>query len=235
MADAATEFFGQANSFNASMGDVVGSAAVALVKADVMAKQANAGFIETLLVGPDGKPRPNVTVTDTFNFGGKEAVQFEISEPLFVLADLTSFMPQTATISLDMDVSAQANDSSSYKAEMSASGEGSVGWGPFKASVKISATASTSGSKSRSSDYRSKTHCDLTMGRNPEPEGVQRLNDLLTTIGDIAKQMVLAEARDAAQTAAQEKGLVPASGSDSGGGGGGGNNNEEEVNVNINT
>ena len=215
MADAATEFFGQANAFNASMGQVVGSAAVELVKADVMAKQANAGFIETLLVGPDGKPRPNVEVDQEFSFAGADdkKATFKISEPLFVLADLSSFIPQTAEIDISMNIDAQANDASSYKAQEAASGEGSIGWGPFKVSVKVSATASESGSSTRKSDYRSKSSCKLTMGRSGTPEGVQRINDLLTDLGDLAKTIVKAQARDAAQKAAAAAGLVPTGGS----------------------
>ena len=210
MADAATEFFGQDNAFNASMGAVVGSAAVELVKADIMAKQANVGLIESLMVLPDGKtPRPNVEVVDRFAFaddGDKEA-EFKISEPLFVLTDLTSFLPQTAEIKISMNVDSHAEDQSSYTAQESASGEGSIGWGPFKASVKISATAAEKGSSTRSSDQRSKSSCELTMGRSPTPEGVQRLLDLQNDLGDIAKQMVKQTARNAAQKAAEAKGL----------------------------
>lgn len=230
MADAATEFFGQANEFNSSLGSYVGSAAVALVKADIQAKQANAGLLESLLVLPDGKtPRPNVKVTQTFTFadgnGDTKDVEFDIDEPVFLLTDLTSFLPQTAEIEMSMNVDAQAEDTSSYSAQESASGEGSVGWGPFKASVKISATAAEKGSSTRKSDYRSKSHCKLTMGRSDTPEGVQRINDLLTDLGDIAKQMTKQRARDAAQKAATDGGLTPGGNGGSGGGGGNGDNN----------
>lgn len=213
MADAATEFFGQANAFNSSMGDYAGAAAVDLVKADIQAKQANAGVIESLLVLPDGKtPRPNVQVTQKFSFadGGKDtSAEFDIDEPIFVLTDLTSFLPQTATITLDMNVDAQAEDQSSYAANESGSGQASIGWGPFKASVKISASAAEKGSSTRKSDYRSKSHLELTMGRSPTPEGVERINDLLTDLGDIGKQIVKQRARAAAQKQAEAQNLTP--------------------------
>lgn len=221
MADAASEFFGQANSFDQSVGGFVGSAVVDLVKADVMGRQANVGLIESLLVGPDGKPRPNIEVTDTlvFDSGKDQSVEFDISEPLFVATELSSFLPTAATIDMSMNIDAQASDQSSYKAQESGSGTGSVGWGPFKASVHISATAAESGSSTRKSDYRSKAAVHVEMGRVAAPEGVSRLNDLLTDLGDIAKQFAKAKARDAAQQAAQASGLVPGG---SGGGGGGG-------------
>ena len=213
MADAASEFFGQANAFDASLGAVVGSAAVELVKADIAAKQANVGLIETLLVGPDGKPRPNVGVDQSFAFAdaGDKSAEFKISEPLFLLTDLTSFLPETAEIDISMNLDAQAEDDKSYTASESGSGSGSIGWGPFKVSVHVSASAAEKGSSTRKSDYRSKSSCKLAMGRSGTPEGVQRLNDLLTTLGDIGKALVKAQARDAAQAAAKAAGLVPSS------------------------
>ena len=57
MGDAATEFFGQANEFNSSLGAVMGSWATELVMADVYGKQANMGFLESLLVDPKGNPK----------------------------------------------------------------------------------------------------------------------------------------------------------------------------------
>ena len=49
------------------------------------------------------------------------------------------------------------------------------------------------------------------MGRSPTPEGVQRLNDLLTDIGQIGMEMVKAKARIHAQSVAQAQGLVAGS------------------------
>ena len=214
MSDAATEFFGQANAFDQSLGGMVGSAVVELVKADVLGKQANAGVIETLLVGPDGKPRANVEVTDSFSFGdgkGGEGAKFQISEPVFLVTELSSFLPTAATLDFSMNLDAQANDTKSLDAQESGSGEGSIGWGPFKVSMKISATAAEKESSTRSSDYRSKSSCAVTMGRVAPPEGVQRLNDLLTDLGDLGKRIIKAQARDAAQAAAVAAGLVVAS------------------------
>ena len=116
MADAATEFFGQAKDFDMSLGDIAGSLAVSLVKADIQAKQANAGLIETLLVTPDGKPRPNVKAEMDFDFakGGKstDEARFTVDEPVFLLTDLTSFLPQTAELEMAMNLDAQAEDDS---------------------------------------------------------------------------------------------------------------------------
>lgn len=210
MPDAASEFFGQANAFDQSLGGYVGSAVVDLVKADVLGRQANVGLIESLLVTPDGKPRPNIEVTDTlvFDSGKGDSVEFDISEPLFVATELSSFLPTKATIDMAMNLSAQASDKSSYQAQESASGTGSIGWGPFKASVHISATAAERASSTRVSDYRSKADIHVEMGRVSAPEGVSRLNDLLTDLGDIAKQFAKAKARDAAETAAVKAGLI---------------------------
>lgn len=216
MADAATEFFGQAKDFDTSLGDVAGALALNLVKADIQAKQANAALIETLLVTPDGKPRPNLKVEMDFDFAkdGKttDEASFHVDEPVFLLTDLTSFLPQTAELDMSMNIEAQAEDDSSLTAQESGSGEGSVGWGPFKASVKISASAAEKKTSTRKSDYRSKTDFKMTMGRTETPEGVQRLNDLMVDIGDIGKRLVKAKVRDAAQKAAEAQGLLPSGG-----------------------
>ena len=147
MANAATEFFPQYNKFNQGMGSYVGSAAVELVKADVLAKEAGAKFLEGLLVLSDGKtPRPNVVVKDTFSFakagkdGENEEASFTISTPVFTLVDLTSFLPQTAEINMEMNVDSSAEDNKSYEAEEKAEGGASIGVGPFKAHLNISVT-----------------------------------------------------------------------------------------------
>ena len=225
--DAATEFFGQANEFDQSLGAMVGSAVVELVKSDVSGRQANAGVIEALLVGPDGKARANVEVVDSFSFGdgkGGQGASFKVSEPIFLLTELSSFLPQTAQIDFSMNLSASANDAKSYAAQEAGSGEGSIGWGPFKVSVKISASAAEKGSSTRKSDYRSKGSCTVTMGRVPPPEGVARLNDLLTSISAISERR-LSKHRHAMRSRRRPRRrdltVVKAAPSPSGGGAGG--------------
>ena len=213
MADAASAFFGQANEFNTSLGSVMGSWAKELVAADVQAKEANLGYFESLLVDPKGNPRPNISAKMVFMFGEGDdgKAEFDINEPLFVMADLTSFMPQTAQLTMSMNVESHATDKSSLEGSQSISGEGSAGWGPFKVSVKVSGSMSERKENTRSSDYRSKTDATLTMGRSPTPEGVQRLNDTLTGLGDIAKTMVSQEVKSKAAAYAKAHGLTAAS------------------------
>ena len=200
MSNGATEFLGQAQAFDANLGSYVQSVVKSLVLADVAGKEANAGYYESLLVDPKGKPRANVEAEVEFDIGG-QPLKLKISEPVFVLSDLTSFLPQTAEIDFEMNLDAQASDESSYSAQETGGGSGSAGWGPFKISVHMSATAAEKGSSTRKSDYRSKSSCKTVMGRNPAPEGVSRLNDLLTDLGDIAKAKAKQTARDTAQKA----------------------------------
>ena len=128
--------------------------------------------------------------------------------PVFLLTELSSFLPTTAKIAFSMNLNASANDSKSYKAQESASGTGSIGWGPFKVSVHVAATGAERGSSTRKSDQRTKADCEVQMARVNPPEGVNRLNDLLTDLGDLAKTIVKAQARDAAQAAAVAAGLT---------------------------
>lgn len=222
--NAATEFFGQARDFNLTMGDIVGTAAKQLIKADIDAQQGRMAYYEALLVDGDGKARPPVVLDDDFHFAQKssdggdldEEFKYKLSRPLFTLADLTTFGLDTADIELMMNIHAMARDTSSYKASQKLTASEAVNWGVFSESSKLTATAAESGSSTRSSDYRSKSLVRAHMKRGSVPEGVARLNDFLNEMGDIEMDIMRRKAANAAQKVAQNSDLVDG-GDDSGG------------------
>lgn len=231
MADASTQFFPQANNFNASLGQIMGQFGTAMVEMDAKAKQDNANVTLSLVQTPDGKPRPPIDFTSVVNGdGGKPLISTDISVPLISVVDNTSFLAQSATLQMDMEVSSHAEDNSSLQAEIGAEGTGKIGYGPFSASVKISAKTSVSKESKRSSDYTSKTHAELTFGRQPVPEGLMVILDALTDTVKAGIDIQKAKAADALQKAAESDNLVPSGGGSqpapqpSGGGNGGGGN-----------
>ena len=210
MTDASTQFLSQADNFNASVGQVLGQFANAMVEQDARAKQANVNVILALVQTPDGKPRPPVDFLSVVNGDdGKPLISTAISVPLISVADNTQFLAQTATMTMDMEVSSHAEDTSSLKAEVGGEGTAKVGIGPFSANVKITAKASVSKESKRSSDYTSKTHAEITFGRQACPEGLMVILDALTATVKAGIHLQEAKAADAIQKAAAADNLVP--------------------------
>ena len=213
MADASTQFFPQANNFNATVGQVLGQFATAMVEQDARAKQDNVNVTLALVQTADGKPREPIDFTSVVNGDdGKPLISTAISVPLIAVADNTQFLAQTATMTMDMEVASHAEDNSSLQAEIGAEGTAKVGIGPFSASVKISAKTSVNKESKRSSDYTSKTHAEITFGRQPCPEGLNVILDALTETVKAGIDIQKAKAANALQAAAEADKIVPTGG-----------------------
>ena len=207
-------FAAREHAFNSSLGDVMGNWMAALTKAEVDRQIAWAAQLVRLFT-PDAQGNvPTVDMTSKLDFSdGKDPAQASsvgIKFPVGLAIMGEQFAPDTASLTMDMNVSSSTLDTSSLSGKVEGSGEAKVGWGPISATVKISASMSTSSDKKRQSDYRSTTHAELQMKRVPTPEPVQvALNawtDLVHVQGEIAKAKILASAQ---QTAESDK-LIPA-------------------------
>ena len=216
MANGATEFLPAANEFNSGLGETVGQFAVSLVEADMMAQQARMRSIEEMVVDPEtGEARAPLDFRTQINGNdGEPLIGTDISVPLIAIAEGSYFMPETATLTMDMEVNSHAEDRSSLEAEGSAEGEGKLGWGPFSASVKISAKTSVSKESKRSSDYTSKTHAELKMARIEPPEGLAIVIDAINRTVKAGIELQLAKTNDEIQRAAAALKVLPDSGPD---------------------
>ena len=222
--DASTQFLPAADNFNANLGQTVGQFAVALVEADAKAQQARVNVIQAMLVTEDGKPRPPIDFTAQVNGSdGMQLLKTDISVPVIAIAEQSAFMPEEATLVMDMSVASHAEDTTSLSAEAEGSGSVGVGFGPFQANVEISAKMSVSKDKKRSSDYTSTTHAELKMSRIPPPEGLAVVIDAINRTVTAGIEIQEAVTRDQIQKAAADaKVIAPAEKTGQGGGGGGG-------------
>ena len=207
--DGAT-FIGASQNFNASLGEVVGNFATALCQADAEARQANANMIVAMVSTPDGKPRPPIEFASEVTDGQNVISQSSIAVPLVTIANTDAFLPDTAKLEMDMNVSASNEDTSQLQAQAGGEGKASVGWGPFKAQISVHASMSTSKESKRASDYRSTTHAELTMKRIPPPEGLMRIVDSMVKTVEVGLRIQEQKALDAATAAAGKGGVAPA-------------------------
>ena len=132
------------------------------------------------------------------------------------------------TASWHLNIHSTATDDSDIEAHESGSGEASIGWGPFKATVKIEASASESEVKKRTTDDTATLEATMEMSQIPVSEGQSMIMSSLRQIVRRGVEVVDKLAQKEAQQLARQAGVgVPAADGtvippDSKGGGGGG-------------
>jgi len=154
----ATDPVQDAANWNNNLGSTVGAFVTALVQADGEAKDAHTARVLNLLRVPNAK-----FVADASLVGSSEPMQVSIDAPVIALTNIQPILIQGATIEMDMNVSSSVTDAQEQAVEASGSGSASVGWGPFKAQIQVSASMASKSSHTRASDFRSKTHASVTM------------------------------------------------------------------------
>ncbi len=100
--------------------------------------------------------------------------------PLLTIMPLNSLAVETVDITFDMEVKSSFSDEQSQETVKQAKGEGSfeakVGWGPFSASIKGSASYDNKSTSSSSQHYKKENSARYTVnvhaGQLPLPKGV---------------------------------------------------------------
>jgi len=210
------------------MADLIGGPLIAASDAQVTLANATASFIKTVGFLPKydnaGKINPDDPYgsvrTATFKFnrpvGGAtpdsktglvpvETVELEV--PLLAIVKIPSLSIVNVDITFDMEVKSSESSKESDSKSGSLEAEASVGWGPFKASVKISGSISSAKESARSTDSSAKYHVEVHATDSGMPEGLSRVLDMMNA--SIAPKAITAPAKPAA--------------TGGGGGGGGGN------------
>ena len=188
------EFVQRENRYNNGLADIVQSFAIGCVIADNAAKDA---YVERQIKLMN-QEKPNVDfVAKTTLIGIEQPLETKVSVPKIVLAPSDSFIIERANLTLDMTVSAHAEDNLSVKSDTEVEGSAKVGLGLFSASMRVKASVSVASDKKRSSDYTSTTHADLTMCQGPAPEGLMKIIDSLnaTTVRALELNSVLIDAQ----------------------------------------
>jgi len=183
------------------MADLIGGPLIAASDAQVTLANATATFIKTVGFLPkyasDGKtidpndPYGSVR-TATFKFNRPlagaipdatthlvptETVELEV--PLLAIVKIPSLSIVNVDITFDMEVKNSESSKESDSKTGSLEAEASVGWGPFKASVKISGSISSAKESARSSDSSAKYHVEVHATDSGMPEGLARVLDMM--------------------------------------------------------
>ena len=204
------EFAIRERQFNQGLPAIMESFALGMVVADNAAKDAYV-HRQIMLMNQE---EPNVQfMARTTLIGLDEALVTKVSVPKIILAPNRPMQIERAYMSMDMSVSAHAEDNLAIQSNTEVEGSASIGLGLFKASMRIKASLSVASEKKRSSDYTSTTHADLTMSQGEAPEGLMKIIDSLnlTTTralelnADIIEQQYPALAAAAAAAEAEEE------------------------------
>ena len=210
MADAATEFFGEADHFNASLGQVMGGWMNEISTADL---NRQVGWLKAVqaLATPDKDGKiPEITLHSGIQGpDGKALAGADVTWPIVLALLGQQFAGATGEFDMSMNVEASALDQVQGQQQGAVTAEGSGSIMGFHVGVKVSASFSESEDHKRSSDYRATTSAKLTMARVPTPEPVQRMLQAFMSVVDveceIAKRIITQSATEKAQAA----GLLP--------------------------
>lgn len=109
-----------------------------------------------------------------------EKVDAEFDLPLLTVIPINSLGVDNVDITFEMEVKSSFSEETSQESEQSRSGEGSfeakVGWGPFSATIKGSASYDSKDSSSHSTHYEKSNSAKYTVnvhaGQLPLPKGV---------------------------------------------------------------
>ena len=197
------QFEARENAYYDNLGATVGRFCTAIVEADSMAKDAHSKRLLQLMAQPNAEFEAVSSL-----IGIDEDLSTRISVPQIVITQTNPIEIESAVLSLDMSVSASNTDTLSIGSKVGTDIQGSIGFGPFKASVSVQAEMSVSKETKRQSDYRSTTHAEVSMRQAAVPEGIALIVDCLNantkTALDISRAMAQAQLPAMADAAAPE-------------------------------
>ncbi|MYA99316.1 MAG: DUF2589 domain-containing protein [Acidimicrobiaceae bacterium] len=197
-----------ANNWNNNLGSTIGGFCQAIVQADGQAKDAAMARILNLLKVPNAQ-----FIADASMVGQKDPLQIRIDTPVISLTRTDAVIIEEATIEMEMNVSSSVADASTQDVKGEGSGSASVGWGPFKASIQVSASMASHSEHQRKSDFRSRTHCAVKMVQGEPAEGLslimESVNKFVNTATEINKQIVEAQLSAVLKDAQDNSKTVP--------------------------
>lgn len=158
---------------------MIGGPLQAMIKAQVQASKAYADFLLQVCI-KDGKAvsvqfdYDETIVNEKGEYQG--TMQKTMRIPLLAAISHPNICIEEGTIDFEMEISQSEESHSSTEAEMSM--EASVGWGPFKVSMK--GRASHKSEQTRKSDTRAKYSIHTAIKRQDPPEALMRVIEFMT-------------------------------------------------------
>lgn len=151
----------------------------AMIQSQVQASKSYADFLMGVCI-QDGKAVSVQFDYDETMVDDKGVYQGTVSKtmriPLLAAITHPNISIEEGTIDFELNISQMAEDSSETSAEVGF--DASLGWGPFKVSVK--GTVSHSSAQTRKTDTRARYAISTKVARQPPPEALMRVIDLLT-------------------------------------------------------
>lgn len=180
------------------MGDLIGGPLNAACEAQVKLAQATADFIKVIGFLPPqsaADPYSGGTRTATFRFkrpldkpsevpgqpGSIQEEEVEITVPLLAIVKVPNLSITSVDVTFDMEVKSSFATKETSDTSGSLDAEMSVGWGCFKANVKVHGSVASHKENTRSSDNSAKYHVQVHAEDKGMPEGLARVMDILHT------------------------------------------------------
>lgn len=167
------------------MEDLIGTPLSAACTANLRLAQATADYIQAVGFQIDdstGKPGKEIRTAEfRYSVPGADnkPVEYAISTPLLAIVPIPSLKVNLVDITFDMEVRSSESSKESSDQQGAFEGSGSVGWGPFKLSVKVSGSVSTHKENTRSTDKSAKYHVQVTAQDSGISEGLARVLDIM--------------------------------------------------------
>ena len=159
------------------LGNQLGGIVTALAAADSATKAATLDR-QIQILGMDNLKA--TAKTSIINHASPLEVHYDV--PAAVISDMRSLVINEAVIDTTMNVNASTEDNLNIKSDTSVGGEGSIGFGMFKATAKFSSTVGVDKSIRRKSDYSSSLQINIRMGQSDAPEGIMRIIDSMNEV-----------------------------------------------------
>jgi hypothetical protein len=158
---------------------MIGGPLQAMIKAQVQASKAYADFLLQVCI-KDGKAVSVQFDYDETIVDEKGVYQGTMTKtmriPLLAAISHPNICVEEGTIDFEMEISQSEETSTSSEKEGSV--EASVGWGPFKVSMK--GRASSKSAQTRKSDTRAKYSIHTSIKRQDPPEALMRVIEFMT-------------------------------------------------------
>jgi hypothetical protein len=173
------------------MESLIGGPLMAAAKANASMVATNAEFIQRIgfKYDKDGNNvganmvefKFNQLITEKDDKGAVTTTPQEVSvqAPMLAIVPLPALKVKDVSVNFSMQVNSSTEDSSSSDSEASVDGSGSVGWGPFKVSVKVHGKTASHSSHTRKSDNSAKYDVSVSATDDGIPEGLSRILDMM--------------------------------------------------------
>ena len=187
-----------------NLGNQLGGIVTALSAADAATKAA-ALDRQVRIIAMD-----NITAAaHTTVIGQDNDLSVTYDVPAAIVSDMRALVVEEATIETTMNINASTEEATAITSETTAGGEGSFGFGLFKATASFSATVGVDKNKRRASDYSSALQISIKMSQSDAPEGMMRIIDNMNEVVRTATEINTAIMLKGQQPIAEPVALTP--------------------------